>query len=142
MNNTDRHYINCAKEVAKLSDFKTKTGCVIVYNHTIISSGCNTHKTHPIQFKYNDYRFDKRYNTSCVIPKAHAEMIALSKIKYLDINWSKVKVYVYRIFNRNGFGLARPCPACMQFIKELGIKHIFYTTYDGVAEEVVVKDLI
>lgn len=31
--------------------------------------------------------------------------------------------------------MARPCPACMSAIKELGIKNIYYTTDNGYAYE-------
>ena len=31
--------------------------------------------------------------------------------------------------------MARPSPAYMKYIKELGIKHICYSTADGIAEE-------
>ena len=36
--------------------------------------------------------------------------------------------------------MARPCPACMQAIKDMGIKHIAYTTDDGSANELI-KDV-
>ena len=34
-------------------------------------------------------------------------------------------------------GMARPCPACMQYIKDMGIKNIYYTTGDGFVHEVL-----
>jgi tRNA(Arg) A34 adenosine deaminase TadA len=44
-------------------------------------------------------------------------------------------LYVYRIRKTKEFGMARPCPSCMQAIKDFGIRTIFYTTDDGYAEE-------
>lgn len=138
MNNKDVHYMLCAKQIALLSKFKPRVGCVVVYNKTIISSGYNDEKTHPTQRHYNAYRFDKKYSDNEVIPKLHAEISALSKIQYLDIDWSKAKIYVYRILG-NKQGLARPCNACMQFIRDLGIKHIFYSTYENLITEEFVE---
>lgn len=40
------------------------------------------------------------------------------------------------------FGLARPCPACMAMIKNLGIKKIYYTTDDGFAFEQLETELL
>ena len=54
-----RAYFKAAKAMSKLSDYKQKIGCVVVYKHRIISSGFNHHKTNPLQKKYNKYRFDE-----------------------------------------------------------------------------------
>lgn len=53
----------------------------------------------------------------------------------MDINFSKVKLYIYRSRKDQEYGLSRPCPSCMAAIKDLGIKHIYYTTNDGFAYE-------
>ncbi len=45
-----------------------------------------------------------------------------------------IYIYIY-ISYTNGLGMARPCPACMAAIKELGIKNIYYTTDNGYAYE-------
>jgi hypothetical protein len=53
--------------------------------------------------------------------------MALYKIKYLDVDFSKVEIYIYRQ-NKNGErALAYPCKACKRFMKDIGIKHIYYT---------------
>jgi deoxycytidylate deaminase len=120
-------YFNIAKSVSKLSDFyKCHTGCVVVYHKQIISVGVNQNKTHPIQKYYNQYRFDNSIGTHNI----HAEIDALSKIKYYDIDWSKVDLYVYREHKATGkLMLFKPCPSCMAYIKNLGIKNIYYTDY-------------
>lgn len=131
---SDTKYFNHAKNIAEMSDFKRdKTGCVIVYHKSILSVGFNTNKTHTIQARYNKLRFDDEKG----IHKTHAEMSALINIRYEDIQWDKVDIYVYRICNgkENGYGLARPCKSCMAYIKELGIKNIYYTTDYGYAYE-------
>ena len=65
----------------------------------------------------------------------HAEVSALSKARFLDIDFCKSTLYVYRELANGHKAMARPCPACMRYIREMGIKHIVYTTNDGVAEE-------
>ena len=57
-----------------------------------------------------------------MLPKLHAEINCINSIRNLDINFSKVKLYIYRIRNDQPFGLSRPCPSCMAAIKDLELK--------------------
>ena len=68
-----------------------------------------------------------------MLPKLHAEINCTNSIRHLDINFSKVKLYIYRIRKDQSFGLSRPCHSCMAAIKDLGIKDIYYTTNNGYA---------
>ena len=125
---TDMHYFVKASQVAEISDFaKINIGCIVVYQGTIIGLGFNTNKTHPMQKKYNRYRN--------FTPKLHAEINCLNSIRYLDINFSKVKLYIYRKRKSVKYGICRPCPSCMAAIKDLGIKHVYYTTDEGFVYE-------
>lgn len=65
----------------------------------------------------------------------HAEIELISKIRYLDINFSEVEIYVYRETKDGRKALARPCKACTQALRDLGIKKVCYTTDDGYCEE-------
>jgi deoxycytidylate deaminase len=128
--NKDKKYFNVAKSVSQLSDFhKCHMGCVVVYHKSIISTGCNQNKTHTDQCTYNAYRFkDEAGTRHCV----HAEIDAISKIKYMDIDWAKVKVFVYRGHKATGQPmLAKPCVSCMEYIRQLGIKNVYYSGYDN-----------
>ena len=128
----DYKYFIKARQAATISDYyKTHIGCVAVYQGNIIGVGCTCNKTHPIQKKYNMYR----EQSDTLLPKLHAEMNCINSIRYLDINFAKVKLYIYRIRKDQSFGLSRPCPSCMQAIKDLGIKDICYTTNDGYVHE-------
>ena len=130
--NTDYKYFDKARQAALISDFhKTHIGCIAVYQGNIIGIGCNCNKTHPMQQKYNKYR-KKSYES---LPKLHAEINCINTIKHLDINFSKVKLYIYRIRKDQPFGLARPCPSCMAAIQDLEIRDIYYTTNDGYVHE-------
>ncbi len=68
-----------------------------------------------------------------MLPKLHDEINCTNSIRHLDINFSKVKLYIYRIRKDQPFGLSRPCHSCMAAIKDLGIKDIYYTTNNGYA---------
>lgn len=137
--NVDYRYFHKARQVATISDYdKVHIGCVAVYQGQIIGLGCNCNKTHPAQKFYNKYR----EQSENMIPKLHAEISCLNQIKHLDINFSKVRLYIYRIRKDQPFGLARPCPSCMAAIKDLGIKNIYFTTNDGYSFEHLEKCIV
>lgn len=130
--NNDYKYFNKARQAATISDYyKTHIGCIAVYQGQIIGIGCNCNKTHPAQKYYNKYR----RQSDAMLPKLHAEINCINQIKQLDINFSKVKLYVYRIRKDQPHGMARPCPSCMAAIRDLGIRNIYYTTNDGYSYE-------
>lgn len=136
ISSTDYRYFKKARQVALISDYqKVHIGCVAVYQGNIISIACNTNKTHPMQKYYNRYREE----SDAMIPKLHAEINCLNQLKHLNINFSKVKLYIYRIRNDRPYGMARPCPSCMAAIRDLGIKDIYYTTNDGYVYERIEK---
>ena len=85
-----------ARLAALDSDFhRQHVGCVITYKGMPISTGSCSEKTHPYQKIYNEYR--QPPDDSEWIPKIHAEISALSKIKDLNLNPKKLAVYTYRI---------------------------------------------
>ena len=139
LSNTDYKYFQKAHQIATISDYKkTHVGCVAVYQGQVIGLGCNCNKTHPVQKKYNRYRKP----SDSMLPKLHAEISCLNQIKHLDINFSKVKLYIYRIRKDQPFGMARPCQSCMAAIRDLGVRNIFYTTNDGYAHEKLEKYVV
>lgn len=132
LNNTDKKFFKKAKQVAHISDFpKIHVGCVAVYKGKVIGFASNLSKTHPVQKYYNKYR-DRDENFE---PKLHAEINCINSIKHTNIQFNKVKLYIYRPRISLPTGMCRPCPSCMAAIKDLGIKHIYYTTDEGYAYE-------
>ena len=132
----DHRFFQKARQIADISDYnRIHIGCVAVYQGQIIGLGCNTNKTHPTQKFYNKYRTPSDY----MLPKLHAEISCINQIKHLDINFSKVKLYIYRIRKDQPYGMARPCPSCMAAIKDLGIRNVYYTTDNGYAYEKLEK---
>ena len=133
-------YFAKAKKVADISDFnKVHIGCVAIYHGNIIGIGCNTNKTHPMHKYYNKFRECKEDDNVHFSHKLHAEMNCLNQFKNLDINFSKVKLYIYRTRKDRPYGMARPCPSCMAAILDLGIKEIYYTSADGFIYEKLKK---
>lgn len=136
LNKTDYRYFKKAKMAATISDYnKIHIGCIAVYQGNVIGIGCNTAKTHPIQKYYNKYR--NSWNKNGIKPTLHAEINCFNSIRHLDINFQKVKLYIFRARADREFGMCRPCPSCMAAIKDLGIKHIYYTTNDGYSYECI-----
>ena len=139
LRSADYKYFLKARQVATISDYyKTHIGCVAVYQGQVIGLGCNTNKTHPVQKFYNRYREP----SDTMLPKLHAEISCINQIKHLNINFSKVKLYIYRIRKDQPYGMARPCPSCMAAIRDLGIRDIYYTTNEGYSYERLEKHVM
>ena len=51
-------------------------------------------------------------------------------VYYIDIDWNKVSIFVYRE-SCGKTRMCRPCPSCMKALKDRGIKHIYYTSENG-----------
>lgn len=134
MTRKQKSFFDAAKAVSESSEFpKVHIGCVITEgNHRIISSGCNSTKTHPLQKQLNKERFEVDS-----VHSLHAEVSALLPLMKEDIDFSKVEVYTHRNYANGKIAMARPCPSCMKLIKDLGVKKIHYTTADGYAYEYV-----
>lgn len=134
-----KHYLEIAAECAKAATYtgpsSVKLGCVAVYHGTILAKGYNTDKTHTNQAKYNYLRYDDGRGSRYYPAKVHSEVATISKIKYLDIDFSKVILFIAREYKSGAPAPARPCASCMALIKEYGIQTICYTTDDGYAIE-------
>lgn len=125
MTKRDLSFFNIAKEISLLSDINPKIGCVVVEGKRIVSSGCNSDKTRPLQKRMNIYRHFSNYDESK--HSGHAEINALSPLIGKEIDWTKIKIYVYRELRDGTIALARPCVSCMKLIQKLGIKNIYYS---------------
>lgn len=130
MTNRQKRFFNIAREVSYLSDYtKTKVGAVVVEGNRVISTGHNSNKTSTIQHKYNAYRFNSVDGCSA---KIHAEVAALTPlINRKDIDWLHTSIYIYRELKDGTISCARPCAACAKLIKDLGIRNIYYSDWDG-----------
>lgn len=122
-------------ELAKKASLKSegspyKLGAVAIYNNKVLAYGWNSSKTSSLQARYNSHRgFDGYYFKSTV----HAEMMVVSKIRYLDINFKDVRIFIWR--GKDTPSMSKPCAACEKALRDLGIKRVFYTGNDSYIEE-------
>lgn len=134
----DVHLFKAARDCSLNADYtgggKAKIGCVAVYKGSILAKGWNTDKTHSEQEKYNKWRYKDSKN-NYLPAKCHSEVAVLSKIKYLDIDFSKVHLYIYREYKNGHLAMCRPCPSCLAAARQLNIHNIHYTTSDGYCYE-------
>ena len=132
----DEKFFKKAESVAQLSEFKrARIGAVAVYQGKVISIGINSHKTHPQQMIYNRYRhFKKSGGCYAYLHSLHAEIDCLLSVDDEKIDMSKVEVYVYRI-TTHGMAMAKPCPACQQYMIDKGIRKVHYTTENSFVTE-------
>lgn len=138
-NNFEKRMFEMAKKEAELSDFdQFHVGAVITYNGNVIGRGHNSDKTHPMQKKYNKaYRVFNNQDGKPIKDSIHAEMAAVLNITYVQSlnikNWNNVKIFIYRIAPGlpNGYGSARPCPACMHMLRDFNISNVYYTDKYG-----------
>jgi len=109
--------LELAKNVAKLSNHRTRVGCVITDAHGhVLSLGINQYKTHPRQYHY-------------------ASLVGEHKKIYLHAEISGIihagsgarKIYVARLGKGGECRAATPCPICQLAIAEAGITQIFST---------------
>ena len=121
-----------ARQASLKSDFsKCHTGAVAIYNNKVLAIGWNSDKNSSLQARYNKMRgFDSYYYGS----PTHAEMMVINKIRYLDIDFNQVRLFVYR--GKSGPLMSKPCAACEKAIRDLGIRKVFYTGNNSYIEEV------
>lgn len=133
----DRRMMSIALSEASMSEFRHfKTGCVIAYRGHVLSSAHNDERTSPAQKRYNRLRDIRDEHGNETVHKTHAEIRAIQGLSYTaltETDWKRARVYVARIASglTNGVGLARPCPACMGALRDMGIRDVFYTCDGG-----------
>lgn len=130
-------YFDVAKAVSETANHNSfMIGAAIVVGKSIISVGANDKdRSHPLQKKYNAFRF----NDDKCKHSIHAEIDAITKAKNQIDDFSDAKLFVYRLQKNGNLGIARPCKGCMEAIKDFGIKEIYYSTNEGLAYERIMK---
>lgn len=128
MTNREEYYFNKAKQISRISTYdRVRIGCIAVYRKNIIGIGYNQAKTNPMQIKYSIYR-NECGNLNSINNYLHAEMACVNQIKNLDIDFSKVKLFIYREDDaHNNTRICKPCGACERAIRDLGIRTVYYT---------------
>lgn len=128
---TIERFLQRAKDVSYTATYpRQHLGSVLVYGNKIIAVGSNSNKTNPKQMYFNKYRNFSTY-TAKNNGAAHAELTVLLKTRFLDIDWSKTTLYIYREFKDGTRALSKPCAACNVACAERGIGTIIYSTAEG-----------
>jgi deoxycytidylate deaminase len=115
----DKHnrYFQLAKRLSCKSDHhQHKLGCVIVKGNSVISTGYNQIKTHPL--------------SPHAWKMVHAEFSAVLGISASDLKGSTV--YVYRETKSGELALAKPCIYCHKMLENCDIKTVYYTIKGGI----------
>lgn len=128
--NFDKRMFDQARLEAEKSTFnRSHIGCVVTYKGHIIGRGHNSSKTHPLQKEFNRFRkfsYSNNYSPDSI----HAEMAALCSVSYpvgINVKWNKVRIYVCRVRKDGTTACSRPCKACENFMRSLGIGGCYYT---------------
>lgn len=122
-----------AKSASLNSDFyKCHTGAVAIYGNKVLAIGWNSEKLSTMQARYNTRTrgFDGHEYKSSI----HAEMMVVNKIKYLDVDFSQVRIFVWR--GQKTPMLSKPCKACEKAMRDLGIRKVFYTGANSYISEI------
>lgn len=111
LSNTEKSWLARAVRLAKLSEEKSKHGCLIVRGGSVQGFGINVSRNIPGIIQEVDAL------------GIHAEVRALKGCNRTD----GAVAYIARV-NKNGQERqSRPCPDCINALKEAGIKRVIYT---------------
>ena len=126
-----------AKKESHLSDYDgAHLGAVAVYkNKFILAKAHNTHKTNPTQFYYNRYRIKNKVDILSKPARAHAEIQLYRKIRFLNVPFKDVTVYIYRELKDGSLAIAKPCSGCEKALLSLGIRVVCWTESNGYVEK-------
>ena len=109
--------IRLAAEAASESDCPNyKIGAVLMKGNKLIARGNNIFKKSHTQSKtiYNGI---------------HAEFNCLYNVDLRKCR--SCSLFVARVTNAGALSMARPCPDCLDLLRERGIRVFYYTDYDG-----------
>ena len=119
LSNRDKAYLSAARYFAAKSSARNTHGAVIVKGGRVVGTGYNRNRNHPAIVS------PEHIKTDCSI---HAEESAIRDAGY-DVR--NAIIYIARV-NKNGEDRdSRPCPRCLNLIKNSGIKRIIHTTQSG-----------
>ncbi len=108
-----------AIEEAEKSDHPIyRMGAVIFKGNRIISSGRNQFRSSNIPSKYRKWEHT-----------LHAEQDAVKGVDWGKLNGTSI--LVVRINTSGRFSLAFPCPYCLETLRYVRVKWVYYTTRSG-----------
>jgi deoxycytidylate deaminase len=116
-----QRFIVLAIEEAKKSTMLFKHGCVAVWSGKAVAAGYNQLRN------YSKHRFVQK--CYCL----HAEVACLMSIKPQQRHMiKKITLFIVRLNNDWQLMPSQPCTQCTQLLKNVGIKKVYYSTYNNV----------
>ena len=105
------------REARKSKHAKHKVGAVIVKGDRVLSCG------------FNSLRFSSIINQPTLHAEAHAILKLLKEHRLNDLAGSSL--YVTRFTKGGNTGLSKPCKNCMELIKSVGVRKVYYSTKES-----------
>lgn len=121
LNRTILEAINLATEWAKESPFNHKHGAVAIKGHTITGEGYNNKGSSALQRLYARKVGKHRSLHN------HAEVAALN-----DANLKADTLVVVRVSKQGNLLNSKPCPICMELLKDSAVKRVYFSDGDGI----------
>lgn len=110
--------LNKVVKEARKSKHNYKIGAVVFKGGNIFGSGHNSFRSNSIHPKYKVWH-----------GSLHAEQSAV-----LGLDWSRLKgasILVVRITNNENLSMAYPCDVCLDLIRYIRIKKLYYSDRNG-----------
>ena len=132
-----KRFFDEAKKESVLADYDGVHigACAVYKDKYIIARAHNTAKTNPTQYFYNRYRMEGKSDILLKPARSHAETQLYRKIRYLDIDFKDVVIYIYREWKDGTRAISKPCESCERLLRDLGVKIVCYTGNDSYVEE-------
>lgn len=106
----------------------SKHAAAVVIRNRVVGLGTNIRKTHPISYKYG-----KNKEAIYLHAETHAIKNALRTISLKEMK--RATLYVARVDRNSEMAMSKPCEGCERCIKDYGIKHVIYTTNEGIEQD-------
>ncbi len=94
-----------------------RVGAILLEKGRVVAAKTNSYKTHPLLAKYSEWPF-QHAESACIIHRG------------ID-NCDESTMIVARVNKKNKLTMAKPCECCYEFIKDAGIRSVFYSNWDG-----------
>jgi deoxycytidylate deaminase len=109
------------------ADLRCRHFSFIIDKNKIVSIGLNSLKTHPKNLKYN--YVNKNNQSISNIVGTHSELSAVIKLGEEDC--SGLTLVNTRINRNDELDFSAPCSGCLDMIKQLNFKNIYYSNTEG-----------
>lgn len=89
-------------------------------------------RSHPARRVGRVYRDTRSHQTRDYRPCLHSEVSAIIRLGVEDL--SRYTVVNARVLNDGSVGMARPCPNCLELLRQMGSRRLVWTCENGEVE--------